>query len=82
MRFRFIEEHGRGFPINRLCQVLDVSERGLRAYRGRPTSQGKLRRKTLITNGLNFRFQNKPNRIVFHLLPQTLPGSRIYRQVR
>lgn len=39
MRFRFIEEHGRDFPTNRLCQVLDVSERGFRAYRSRPASQ-------------------------------------------
>ena len=39
MRFRFIEEHGRDFPTNRLCKVLDVSERGLRAYRSRPASQ-------------------------------------------
>ena len=31
MRFRFIEEHGHEFPTNRLCKVLDVSERGLRA---------------------------------------------------
>ncbi len=38
MRFRFIEEHGREFPTNRLCKVLDVSERGLRAYRCRPAS--------------------------------------------
>lgn len=27
------------FPINRLCQVMDVSSRGLRAYRSRPASQ-------------------------------------------
>lgn len=39
MRFRFIEEHGREFQTNRLCQVLDVSERGLRANRSRPASQ-------------------------------------------
>jgi hypothetical protein len=39
MGFRFIEEHGREFPTNRLCKVLDVSERGLRAYRSRPASQ-------------------------------------------
>ncbi|EEE38840.1 IS3 family element, transposase OrfB [Rhodobacteraceae bacterium KLH11] len=26
-------------PTNRLCKVLDVSERGLRAYRNRPASQ-------------------------------------------
>lgn len=39
MRFRFIEEHGCEFPTNRLCQVLDVSARSLRAYRSRPASQ-------------------------------------------
>lgn len=39
MRFRFIEEHGCEFPTNRLCQVLDVSECGLRAFRSRPASQ-------------------------------------------
>lgn len=39
MRFRSIEGHGRDFPTNRLCQVLDVSERGFRAYRGRPANQ-------------------------------------------
>ncbi|AUQ67872.1 putative transposase [Phaeobacter inhibens] len=32
MRFRFIEECGQEFPTNRLCQVLGVSSRGLRAY--------------------------------------------------
>ncbi len=25
MRFRFIEKHGRDFPTNRLCQVLDAN---------------------------------------------------------
>ena len=39
MRFRFIQEHGCEFPTNRLCQVLDVSEPGLRAFRSRPASQ-------------------------------------------
>ena len=39
MRFRFIEEHRGAFPINRLCQVLNVSSRGLRAFRNRPASR-------------------------------------------
>ncbi|AUQ68346.1 putative transposase (plasmid) [Phaeobacter inhibens] len=39
MRFRFIEECGQEFPTNRLCQVLGVSSRGLRAYCSRPASQ-------------------------------------------
>lgn len=39
MRFRFIEEHSDSFPANRLCHVMDVSTRGLRAYRSRPASR-------------------------------------------
>ena len=39
MRFRFIEEHGDAFCSQRMCDVLGVSSRGLRAFRSRPTSQ-------------------------------------------
>jgi len=39
MRFRFIEEHRHAFCAKRMCDVLDVSSRGLRAYRSRPASQ-------------------------------------------
>ena len=39
MRFRFIEEHRGSFPANRLCHVMDVSTRGLRAHRSRPASR-------------------------------------------
>ena len=36
MRFRFVEEHRNHFPANRLCSVVGVSTRGLRAFRSRP----------------------------------------------
>lgn len=39
MRFRFVEEQRGAFPIDRLCQVMNVSPRGLRAYRSRPASR-------------------------------------------
>ncbi len=39
MKFRFIEEHRDAFCAKRMCDVLDVSDRGLRAYRSRPASQ-------------------------------------------
>jgi len=39
MRFRFIEEHSNSFPANRLCHVMGVSARGLRAFRSRPASR-------------------------------------------
>ena len=38
MRFRFIEEHQGRFPTKRLCDVVGVSTRGLRAFRSRPAS--------------------------------------------
>jgi len=39
MRFRFIEEHAGAFETARLCEVMDVSSRGLRAFRSRPASR-------------------------------------------
>ncbi len=39
MRFRFVEEHIANFPANRLCNVVGVSTRGLRAFRSRPASR-------------------------------------------
>ena len=39
MRFRFVEEQRGAFPIDRLCRVMNVSPRGLRAFRSRPASR-------------------------------------------
>ena len=39
MRFRFAEEHRSNFPTNRLCGVVGVSTRGLRAFRSRPANR-------------------------------------------
>ena len=39
MRFRFVEEQRGAFPINRLCQIMNVSPRGWRAFRSRPASR-------------------------------------------
>jgi putative transposase len=39
MRFKFIEDNHRMLPIERLCQIMNVSTRGYRAYRSRPISQ-------------------------------------------
>ncbi|WP_341864142.1 IS3 family transposase [Gymnodinialimonas sp. 57CJ19] len=47
MRFRFIEEHRCSFPASRLCDVVGVSTRGLRAYRSRPASRRQ--RSDLVT---------------------------------
>jgi transposase InsO family protein len=47
MRFRFIEEHGFDYLANRLCNVVGVSTRGLRAFRSRPASRRQ--RSDLVT---------------------------------
>jgi len=39
MRFRFIEENVGTLPTSRLCQIMEVSTRGYRAYKSRPISQ-------------------------------------------
>ena len=39
MRFRFIEDNRASLPTERLCQIMNVSPRGYRAYRSRPISQ-------------------------------------------
>ncbi|ATG44226.1 putative transposase [Phaeobacter piscinae] len=38
MRFAFVEEHRTEIPVNRLCEIMDVSPRGNRAWRSRPLS--------------------------------------------
>jgi len=38
-RFAFIEQHGGDVPTERLCQMLGVTSRGFRAWRGRPISR-------------------------------------------
>ncbi|WP_085978289.1 MULTISPECIES: IS3-like element ISRosp1 family transposase [Roseobacteraceae] len=47
MRFRFVEEHRGSFPAARLCEVVGVSARGLRAFRSRPASRRQ--RSDLVT---------------------------------
>ncbi len=39
MRFAFVEEHQNRIPVERLCDILNVTSRGYRAWQGRPVSQ-------------------------------------------
>ncbi|WP_375544389.1 IS3 family transposase [Leisingera caerulea] len=41
MRFAFVEEHRNEIPVNRLCEIMDVSPRGYRAWRSRPLSDSQ-----------------------------------------
>ena len=47
MRCRFVEEHIAIFTVNRLCRVVGVSTRGLRAFRNSPASRRQ--RSDLVT---------------------------------
>ena len=50
MRFRFVEEHRGKVPTERLCQIMDVSPRGFRAYRSRPMSQSQRKDMVLLAH--------------------------------
>ncbi len=41
MRFAFIAKNKGVLPINRLCEIMDVSPRGYRAYGDRPLSNSQ-----------------------------------------
>jgi len=50
MRFRFIEENRDALPAERLCQIMNVSSRGFRAYRSRPISQSQRKDMVLLAH--------------------------------
>ncbi len=39
MRFAFVDEHRSHVPVERLCNILNITSRGYRAWRDRPVSQ-------------------------------------------
>ena len=50
MRFAFVEEHRHDIPVNRLCQIMDVSPRGYRAWRNRPVSASQRKDLVVLTH--------------------------------
>ena len=48
MRFKFIEDHQREFPVNLMCPVLKVSRSGYYAWRGR-TPSARAERQAVLT---------------------------------
>ncbi|MBO6777877.1 MAG: IS3 family transposase [Marinibacterium sp.] len=50
MRFAFIAKNADMLPVERLCQIMDVSPRGYRAYRNRPLSQRQRKDMVLLAH--------------------------------
>jgi len=50
MRFKFIEENRAMLPAKRLCQIMNVSPRGYRAYQSRPISQSQRKDMVLLAH--------------------------------
>ena len=48
MRFQFIEDHREGFPVTRMCKVLNVSSSGYYAWRQRPVSAREMANQELV----------------------------------
>ena len=59
MRFRFVEEQRGAFPTNRLCEVMNVSPRGLRAFRSRRPASRRQRADMVVlaTSTTHWRLQ-------------------------
>jgi len=50
MRFSFVEESRTTLPTERLCQIMNVSSRGYRAFRSRPISQSQRKDMVLLAH--------------------------------
>ncbi len=50
MRFRFVEGNRDTVPTERLCQIMNVSSRGFRAYHSRPISQSQRKDMVLLAH--------------------------------
>lgn len=50
MRFALVEEHRSQISVHRLCQIMDVTSRGYRAWRRRPLSKRQRQDMVLIAH--------------------------------
>lgn len=71
MKYAFIQEHSKHYPVGRLCQVLEVSTSGYYAWRDRPESQ-RVRQNRQLTTKI----------ALFHRASRGIYGSpRIHRDL-
>lgn len=50
MRFAFVDKHRARHSVNRLCQIVEVSERGSRSWRSRPISRSQRKDMVLLAH--------------------------------
>jgi putative transposase len=72
VRFQFIDDHREQFPVNRMCQVLEVSASGYYAWRNRPPSGREMANREL----------SKRIKAVYKSSYGTYGSPRIYRELQ
>jgi transposase InsO family protein len=58
MRFQFIEDYRRELPVNRMCEVLEVSRSGYYAWHTRPPSEREMANQRLLEQIKNIHSDN------------------------
>ena len=59
MRFQFVEEYRRELPVNRMCEVLEVSRSGYYAWHTRPPSEREMANQRLLEQIKNIHSDNQ-----------------------
>ena len=59
MRFQFIEDYRRELPVNRMCEVLEVSRSGYYAWHTRPPSEREMANQRLLEQIKNIHSDNQ-----------------------
>jgi len=72
VRFQFVEDHRKEFPIHRMCALLDVSRGGYYAWRGRPPSEREMANEELY----------KKIKAVFDRAHETYGSPRVYQELK
>jgi len=72
MRFQLIDDHRDGFPVTRMCKVLDVSSSGYYAWRKRPVSAREMANRELV----------EKIKVVHTESRETYGSPRIYQELK
>jgi len=72
VRFQFVEDHRKVFPIHRMCALLEVSRSGYYAWRGRPPSEREMANEELY----------KEIKAAYDRAHETYGSPRVYQELK